>query len=212
LKLSSATIGVTAMLIAISAPLWANGMEKFTNAKVHVVEYTLAPGERLELAPKHPSVFVVISGDKAELGFANGSKHAAELKRGMATTEAAGWNTLSNTGKSPIDLVRVEFLTSGLAETWGMAGLPPNYKVLAEDRYNRSYEIRIPANNLEPQHTHHDRVVVCLDGAMLEHINPDGTKKPSTLRSGEVTWRLGETHTGHNLGKTDLWVVAVEPK
>lgn len=25
-------------------------------------------------------------------------------------------------------------------------------------------------------------------------------------------WRLGATHTGHNLGHTNLWVIAVEPK
>jgi hypothetical protein len=212
LKLSNAMVGVTAMLLAASAPLWAKGEEKLTNAKVRVVEYKLAPGEKVALAPEHPSVMVVVAGGKAELGFDRGSAQGAELKRGMAVAKAAGWNALANTGSTPVDLVRIEFLTSGLDEMWGMNGLPPAYKVLVDNRYNRSYEIRIPASDFEPQHTHHDRVVVCLDGAMLEHIYPDGTKKPSTLHSGEVTWRLGETHTGHNMGKTDLWVIAVEPK
>jgi hypothetical protein len=36
--------------------------------------------------------------------------------------------------------------------------------------------------------------------------------QPSTLKTGEVVWRLGGTHIGHNLGHTDLWVIAVEPK
>ena len=30
--------------------------------------------------------------------------------------------------------------------------------------------------------------------------------------TGEIAWRRGGTHIGHNLGKTDLWVIAVEPK
>jgi len=209
---SKAIIGVTAMLIAASAALWAKSDEKFTNSKVHVVEYTLAPGERVAIAPEHASVFVVVSGDQAELGFADGKKLKMELKRGMTVAEDAGWNALLNSAKTPIDLVRIEFLTPGLEETWGMNGLPPSYKLLVENRHNRSYEIRIPPHDFEPQHTHHDRVVVCLDGARLEHIYPDGSKKPSTLQTGEVTWRLGETHTGHNLDNTELRVVAVEPK
>jgi len=212
LQLSKAIVGVTAMLIAASAPLWAKSVEKFTNSKVHVVEYTLAPGERVVLAPEHASVFVVVSGGQAELGFAGDKKLQLELKRGMAVAEAAGLIALSNTAGTPLDLVRIEFLTSGLEETWGMKGLPPNYRLLVENRYSRSYEIRIPPHDFEPQHMHHDRVVVCLNGAMLEHIYPDGSKKPSTLRTGEVAWRLGETHTGHNLDKTELRVIAVEPK
>jgi hypothetical protein len=84
--------------------------------------------------------------------------------------------------------------------------------MLAENQYARAYDIRILPHTFEPQHTHHDRVVVCLSGAELEHILPDGTHQPSTLETGEIVWRLGATHVGHNLGTTDLWVIAVEPK
>jgi len=71
---------------------------------------------------------------------------------------------------------------------------------------------KIPAQTREPQHTHHDRVVVSLSGAELEHILPNGKIQPSTLKTGEVVWRLGGTHIGHNMGQTDLWVIAIEPK
>jgi hypothetical protein len=93
-----------------------------------------------------------------------------------------------------------------------MTGLSPNYKMLLENRYARAYDIRIPAGTKEPQHTHHDRVVVALSGAKLEHILPSGQIQPSTLKTGEIVWRLGGTHVGHNMGTTDLWVIAVEPK
>jgi hypothetical protein len=33
---------------------------------------------------------------------------------------------------------------------------------------------------------------------------PDGREEPSTLRTGEIAWRLGATHIGQNLGTTDL--------
>jgi hypothetical protein len=84
--------------------------------------------------------------------------------------------------------------------------------MLLEDRYARAYDIRIPSQTFEPQHTHHDRVVVSLQGAKLEHILPNGEKQPSTLQTGEIVWRLAATHVGHNLGQTDLWVIAIEPK
>jgi len=61
-------------------------------------------------------------------------------------------------------------------------------------------------------HSHHDRVVICLSGAELEHILPDGQKQTATLKTGEIVWRPATTHVGHNLGKTDLWVIAIEPK
>jgi hypothetical protein len=55
-------------------------------------------------------------------------------------------------------------------------------------------------------------VVVCLSGAQLRHLMPDGREEPSTLQTGAITWRLGATHIGQNLGNTDLWVIAIEPK
>jgi quercetin dioxygenase-like cupin family protein len=90
--------------------------------------------------------------------------------------------------------------------------LSPHYKLLFENQYTRVYDIRISAGAREPQHSHHDRVVVCLSGATLRHLMPDGRVEPSTLKTGETAWRRGGTHIGENFGKTDLWVVAVEPK
>ena len=108
--------------------------------------------------------------------------------------------------------MRVEFTGQGANETWGRTGLAPKYKVLLENRYARVYDIRIPAHTNEPQHTHHDRVVICLSGAKLEHLFPDGRREPSSLETGEVAYRRGTTHIGQNLGDTALWVIAVEPK
>ena len=45
---------------------------------------------------------------------------------------------------------------------------------------------------------------------MSQLLNP--MKEKSTLKTDEIAWRLGGTHVGHNLGKTDLWVLAFEPK
>jgi len=157
-------------------------------------------------------MLVFMADGRAELTSAHGKAHKEAVKEGETVFEPAEAGTIRNAGSSSLHLVRIEFLAAGSQEIWGMSGLSPNYKILLENHYARAYYIRIPAQTFEPQHTHHDRVVVCLSGAQLEHILPDGEKQPSTLETGEVVWRLGATHIGHNMGRTDLWVIAIEPK
>jgi hypothetical protein len=176
---------------------------------VVVTQDTLAPGESESLSGQRPSMLVYLADGKVEVG---DEKAADAVKKGQTVFMPAAPGSLRNAGELPLHLARIEFLTAGKDEVWGMQGLSPNYKMLVEDRYVRAYDIRIPAQTKEPQHTHHDRVVVSLSGAQLEHILPDGKVQPSTLKTGEIVWRLGGTHVGHNMGHTDLWVIAVEPK
>jgi hypothetical protein len=209
---TSGWIGASLLFVAAAAPSFAATTEVFRNEKVIVTEETLAPGEQEIVAGEHACAVVFLSGDSVAAKFADGTVKNDPFHRGDVRNEKAGRRTVTNTGHTPVRLVRVEFLTDGNDETWGMTGLPPNYKVDFEDRHSRTYEIRIAAHGWEPQHTHHARVVVCLSGAQLEHVLPDGSIQPSTLKTDEVTWRPGQTHTGHNLGDTDLWVIAIEPK
>lgn len=199
-------------IVAVPTVCHASSVERVKNENVLVTEDTLAPGEQEPMEAKLPSVVVYMSDGTLEVTPAGGSARREEVKKGETVFVEAHAGTLKNAGSAELHFARVKFLGSGNMETWGMTGLAPNYKMLVENRYARAYDIRIPAGEFEPQHTHHDRVVVSLSGAELEHILPDGTKQPSTLKTGEVVWRLGATHIGHNLGHTDLWVIAVEPK
>ncbi len=178
---------------------FAGASEPVHNDRVLVTDVTLQPGETQTFPGEHPSVNVYFTDGPG-------------VKRGASVFQPAKPATVRNTGPAAIHFARIEFLGSGLAETWGTTGLSPNYKLLLENQYVRVYDIRIPAGTKEPQHTHHDRVVVCLSGAQLKHLMPDGREEPSTLQTGEIVWRRGGTHIGQNLGKTDLWVIAVEPK
>ena len=184
--------------------------EKLRNDKVAGFDCTLRPGETLNL--KQPSVTVYFQGGSLEITPDGGKPQKVTVKPGDTVFRAAQAAVVKNSGSSEIHFARVDFLGSGLPETWGTTGLSPNYKLLFENLYTRTYDIRIPAHTNEPQHTHKARVVVCLSGAKLVHLLPDGREEPSTLQTGEITWRLGATHIGQNLGTTDLWVIAIEPK
>jgi len=200
------------LLANLPAALAASCVEKIRNPQVIVTEDTLAPGESEALPDRLPSMVVYMADGSAQVTPDQGKPHTDAVKEGQTVFQQVERGTIRNAGAAPLHFTRIQFVTAGKPETWGMSGLSPNYIMLLENRYARAYDIRIPSHTFEPQHTHHDRVVVSLSGAELEHILPDGTKQPSTLQTGEVVWRLAATHVGHNLGTTDLWVIAVEPK
>jgi hypothetical protein len=184
--------------------------ERVRNPYATAVEYTLAAGDILTMESK-PAVTVYFDSGTLTEGGEFASKKLT-VERGQAVFTSAGLRTARNTGSGPIHFVRIEFAGAGAEQTWGAAGLAPNYKVVFENSYARVYDIRIPAHADEQQHTHHDRVVVCLSGAKLKHEMPDGAEETATLDTGEIAWRQGATHIGHNFGDTPLWVIAVEPK
>lgn len=199
-------------LIVVPACQAATSVEKVRNEKVVVAEESLAPGETATTPGNRPAMVVFLSEGKAEFISGPGKTRRESAERGKTLPLGAEVGSIKNQGSSTLRFVRITFLSEGLQETWGMTGLSPKYKILAENRYARAYDIKIPAQTFEPQHTHSDHVVVCLSGAQLEHILPSGEKQLSTLKTGEINWKLGATHIGHNLGQTDLWVIAIEPK
>lgn len=207
----SLIVAITLCALAAPSALSASSVEKFRNEKVAVSEGTIAPGEQ-EPAAKLPSLIVYMSNGTVQIVPASGATRKDTVKQGDTAFLPEGTGTITNAGPAPLHFARISFLTMGSPNTWGKTGLPPNYTVLVENKLARVYEIKIPAHGSEPQHTHKDRVVVALSGAQLEHILPDGTHQPSTLKTGEIAWRPAATHVGHNLGSTDLWVISVEPK
>ena len=186
-------------------------IEKLKNDKVVSLEFTLKPGEVVTVRDR-PAATVYFDAGSFEFTPSGGQPDQATVKRGDAVFHLPQLGAIRNTGSENLKFVRTEFLTDGGNETWGTAGLAPSYKLLIENQYARVYDIKIPAGVRESQHTHKARVVVCLSGAKLKHLMPDGREEPSTLKTGEVAWRSGGTHIGQNLGNTDLWVIAIEPK
>ncbi len=206
--------GAIVVMCGVVAPIavHAASVEKFRNEKVVVTEVTLAPGEPEATPEKLPSQVVYITDGTVLNGTVRNETEPRQVGKGQVVGFVGAIPAIRNMGKTPLHFVRVEFLTGGEDETWGMNGLPSSYKIVSEDRYARTYEIRLPAGAVEGQHTHHARVVVCLSGTEMEHILPDGTKQLVTLKTGDILWREAATHAGHNLGKTELWEIAVEPK
>jgi hypothetical protein len=203
--------GLMTILVLVPAVQAAAPTEKLRNDKVLVVEQTLAPGATAVLPTNSPAVLVYLD-DGSIATTVDGTSRTNIVKRGESVFRLPPSGAVKNAGGGNLRIVSVEFLGKGGQETWGNAGLSPNYRVLFENQYSRVYDIRVAAGRSEPMHTHHDRVIVCLSGAKLEHELPDGQRETSSVKTGEIAWRRAATHIGHNLGMSDLWVIAIEPK
>lgn len=177
------------------------------NGRVAVFEEALAAGQREAPAAGLPSVTIFLADGRIRLG-----GEARAVKRGEVLYRDAVDGPIAATAAGAVRFVRIELKGAASAETWGHAGLPPAYRIVAETPYVRAYDVRIPAGASEPLHTHHDRVVVCLAGAHLRHELPDGRTEVSGMQTGQIAWRPGQTHVGHNIGATDFWAICVEPK
>ncbi|MBI3698769.1 MAG: hypothetical protein HY238_28515 [Acidobacteria bacterium] len=188
--------------------------EIFRNELVAVMELAVPPGETESMHTHGNYVSVQMTDATVEVTEEGSAPRKVELHRGDVLFRMPLRHMVKNVGATEIRAIRIDFLGPGRPgdALWGNVGLSPNYKVLFENQFARAYDIRIPAGTKEPQHTHRDRVVVCLSGAELRHLLPDGRTEVSTLQTNEVAWRRGSTHIGQNLGRTDLWVIAIEPK
>ena len=204
--------GLALVLLPFAGVLAITQTEKIRNEKVLVLEQTLAPGETVPLTADRPSVAVYLDDGSIEVTPAGGPSWTESVRRGQAVFRPAQAGSVKNAGASALSIVRTEYLGKGGSVTWGPIGLAPNYRLLLENQYGRVYDIRMAAGKSEPLHSHHDRVVICLSGAELQHEMPDGQTETSSLKTGEIAWRHAATHVGHNLGKTDLWAIAIEPK
>jgi len=201
-------------VIAALAPLGfaAAPVERIHNEKVLVTEQTLSPGEVASRSGTHGGVAVYLDAGAIEVTQPPAKPQPQTVQRGLAVFLPPQPATVRNAGSAPLRIVWTEYLGQGVRETWGATGLAPNYKLLFENALGRVYDIRMAAGKSEPLHSHHTRIVITLSGAELEHILPDGRKETSSLKTGEIAWRPAATHIGHNLGQTDLWVIAIEPK
>jgi hypothetical protein len=199
-------------LAVMSCALAATRTEKIRNDRVIAYEETLAPAETESSTEGLPNVTVFLTDGRVTGIAEDGRTTTMVVKRGEVIFRGAKAGPLRVTGTTEMRFVRVEFLGKASAETWGTAGFAPDYRMLFENGYVRTYNIQMAAGHSEPQHSHHERVVVALSGADLRHVLPDGHQEDSSLKTGDVLFRPASTHIGKNIGKTDLWVIAIEPK
>ena len=90
---------------------------------------------------------------------------------------------------------------------------PGLYKVLLENEHVRVFEYRLKPGEKEPTHSHPFGVVVYFfSDARLRTTLLDGRTAENSRKAGDVLWRDPVTHSGENIGSTELHALVIEPK
>jgi hypothetical protein len=89
---------------------------------------------------------------------------------------------------------------------------PNNYKVVFENDRVRVLSFHAHPGGKWPLHAHPDMVVVSLDAYMVRNVVPGAEPTVRETKRGDVAWIPARSHTGENIGSTDMDCVLVELK
>jgi hypothetical protein len=64
----------------------------------------------------------------------------------------------------------------------------------------------------EALHSHPAGILIVVNGGKFRSTTPDGVSKDVEYKGGEVVWRDALTHTGENVGTTELHTYLIEFK
>jgi len=85
-----------------------------------------------------------------------------------------------------------------------------------KERLNNS-EVRVLEYSSKPgqkeaMHSHPAVVLYVIQGGKLKSTMPDGTSKVTDYKSGDIQWREAVTHSGENVGTTEMKSLLIEVK
>ena len=123
---------------------------------------------------------------------------------------------MSNSGRM---LLGVLFATVALFFVAGTAlaqdpvkASPNNYEVLLENDRVRVLEFRAKPGEKEPMHSHPAYVRYALSGGKTKFSYPDGKTGEREIKPGTASWSEAVTHSGENVGTTEVHTVLIELK
>ena len=96
----------------------------------------------------------------------------------------------------------------GHAEPAPISGL----QVKFENEHVRVLELRLKPGEREKQHTHPQYVLYALTDYRVRNTKADGTTQIFDRKAGDVFWGEPITHSGENIGNTEVRAVIVELK
>jgi len=85
-------------------------------------------------------------------------------------------------------------------------------KVLLDNERVKIVEIRLPAGEKLPMHTHSNYVAYIMNPARVRFTFPDGSTRVAEFAKGQATYSEGVTHEIENIGETDVLNLDIELK
>ena len=101
--------------------------------------------------------------------------------------------------------------TSVLAQD-AMKAAPQSFKERLNNDRVRVLEYSSKPGDKEAMHSHPAILIYVIQGGKLRSTTADGKSTDSEYKAGDVRWREAITHTGENIGTTELKALLVEVK
>jgi len=89
---------------------------------------------------------------------------------------------------------------------------PEKCKVLLENDRVRVLQVVNPPGGKVGMHSHPPYVVYALASSKEKLTLPDGKTEVRDIKSGQATWSDGATHSGENIGRSEIRVLLIELK
>jgi beta-alanine degradation protein BauB len=89
---------------------------------------------------------------------------------------------------------------------------PQAFKERRNNAHVRVLEYSSKPGDKEVMHSHPDVLLYVIQGGTLKSTTPDGTSKVIDYKTGDVFWRGAITHTGENVGTTEMKSLLIEVK
>jgi quercetin dioxygenase-like cupin family protein len=89
---------------------------------------------------------------------------------------------------------------------------PNAFKEILNNSEVRVLEYSSKPGQKEAMHSHPAILLYVLQGGKLRSTTPDGTSKEIEYKTGDIQWREAVTHTGENIGTTEMKSLLIEVK
>ena len=89
---------------------------------------------------------------------------------------------------------------------------PQAFKEILNNSEVRVLEYSSKPGQKEAMHSHPAVLLYVIQGGKLKSTAPDGTSKEIEYKTGDIQWREAVTHTGENVGTTEMKSLLIEVK
>jgi beta-alanine degradation protein BauB len=89
---------------------------------------------------------------------------------------------------------------------------PQAFKEILNNSEVRVLEYSSKPGQKEAMHSHPAVLLYVIQGGKLKSTAPDGTSKEIEYKTGDIQWREAITHTGENVGTTEMKSLLIEVK
>jgi quercetin dioxygenase-like cupin family protein len=169
------------------------------NAQVRVLRITLAPGEKTP-AHDHPAAMAIFLTDaQNRISPVGGTVNEQPRKRGEVQAVTASKHIVENIGKTPAEIILVEFKNPAMKAWKGVARDATkvdakHYTVVAENDHARALRIRYGPNEKSVMHDHPANVAVFLSSGKVKMNLPDGKSAEVAAERNAVQYGEAESH------------------